>query len=256
MRTRTFLWIFAVLGITMSYAQNVPMRSLNYDYEMIRIDSSFDQNQNPSLVRYLQRQKAHLDKEMNVVIGYAKESMLSFPPASPLSDFLTDLLLEHAGDYLPEQPTPKCDVSFLNFGGIRSSLPQGAVTVGNVFSISPFENYLVFVDLKGTELRKIFLRLKGRKSNAPYAGAQVVFADDEAVSITVDGNPLDDDRIYRMVTLNFIAEGGDHIMSDVSFEKVTYTPIVFRDFLIEQIRRISKEGGVISPKTDQRAVFQ
>ncbi len=256
MRTRIVLWIFTLLGITMSYAQNVPIRNLSYDYEMIRLDSAYDQNLNPSLVRYLQRQKAHLDKEMNVVIGYADEPMLSYPPASSLSNFLTDIILEHANDYLPEQPTTKCDVSFLNFGGIRSSLPQGDITVGDIFSISPFENYLVFVDLKGAELRKIFLRLKGNKSNAPYAGAQVVFVDDKAVSITVDGNPLEDDRIYRMVTLNFISEGGDHIMSDILFEKVTYTPVVFRDFLIDQIRQMSKEGRHIVSKMDQRAVCQ
>ena len=245
------LIISLVLGITCaSYAQN-----FQYEYQMIRLTSQYDSKTDPKLQKYVNRQKARLDREMNVVVGYCDETLSSFVPASPLSNFLTDLLLEKSPDYVSDTLFSQCDLSLLNFGGIRSQMLAGNVTVGDIFSISPFDNYLTFIEIKGSELKKMFGRFREKIDNAPFSGAQLTFSAGWPSRILVQGKPLETDRVYRLVTLNFIADGGDNILRDIQFEKKIVTNVVFRDFLIDEIKAMTQEGRHIEGKMDDRVVI-
>ena len=37
----------------------------------------------------------------------------------------------------------KPDASYVNYGGLRASLPQGKITVERIFELMPFENEIV-----------------------------------------------------------------------------------------------------------------
>jgi len=47
----------------------------------------------------------------------------------------------------------KIDAAFVNFGGIRSYLPKGDVTVGKIFELMPFDNLVVLQEIKGDKLK-------------------------------------------------------------------------------------------------------
>jgi 2',3'-cyclic-nucleotide 2'-phosphodiesterase (5'-nucleotidase family) len=140
----------------------------------------------------------------------------------------------------------------LNFGGIRTSMPKGDVTVGDLYRISPFDNYLVFIVLKGSELRKALGRFTAQ-FNAPYAGATLVYANNKPSQILVQGNPIDDNRLYTLVTLDFISDGGDHLLENIQFEKIEYTTVTFRDFLIAELKAMTARGETVTGKKDGRA---
>lgn len=248
---RNLIILTFVTGIALcGYAQNVSTPRCRYDYNMVRMDSTFDRDADPKLASYVLKQKHKLDLEMEVVIGSCEESMSSFAPASPLSNFLTDVLLNRGPQRI--DPTRSCDISMLNFGGIRSQMSAGNVSVGDIFAISPFDNYLVLVEMKGSELLKCLKRFT-EKFNAAYSGAQITYSNGRATQIKVNGQPIDEQRIYRLITLNFIVEGGDNLLSDIAFEKVTYSEVTFRDFLIDEIRMMTKEGKNIRGHMDDRA---
>ena len=179
--------------------------------------------------------------------------MNSAPPQSPLSNFLTDLLLAKAPEYDQSGDFSHVDMSMLNFGGIRSQLSAGDVHIGDVYALSPFDNYLVFIELKGSELRKALERFKPLTQNAPFAGAQMTFQGDKLVRILIGGEPLRDDRIYKLVTLNFISEGGDNILRGVEYERVLFTPVVFRNFLIRELKKMSKP---VTATEDDRVILK
>lgn len=142
----------------------------------------------------------------------------------------------------------------LNFGGIRTSMPKGDVAVGDLYRISPFDNYLAFVVLKGSELRKALGRFTDQ-FNAPYAGATLVYANNKPSQILVQGKPIDDNRLYTLVTLNFISDGGDHLLENIRFEKIEYTTVTFRDFLIAELKAMTARGETVTGKKDGRAKF-
>lgn len=259
MKHISFSLIF-VLGITFCYAQNVPARQYHFSYEAVALDTSFDRNMDPQLVKYVAEKKSALDKQMGVVIGKSDDVMSSFSPASPLSNFLTDLLLHKSSDIVKDTTFSKIDLSLLNFGGLRAAMPAGDITVGDIYAISPFDNYLVFIEIRGSELRKSLRRFTD-KDNAPYSGAQITYRNGKPVEILIQGKPIDDNRMYKMVTLNFILEGGDNILKDaqlnkLKFEKVAYTAVIFRDFIINEIKKMTQQGQIVKGGLDNRVIIK
>lgn len=222
---------------------------------MILLDSTYDAKIDPKLAKYVDKKRHQLEKQMQAVIGHTNAELESYAPESPLSNFLTDLLLNEASKYIKDTIFDNLDVSMLNFGGIRTSMPAGNVTVGDIYSISPFDNYLTFIALKGSELRKALNRFND-KFNAPYSGVVIQYKNNHPSEILIQGNPLDDNRIYKLVTLNFISDGGDHLLEGVQYEKVESINVTFRDFLITEIKAMNARGETITGKKDGRALFQ
>ena len=48
------------------------------------------------------------------------------------------------------------DVGVTNMGGLRTALPEGDITYGNIYEITPFENTLCIVTMNGVLLRELF----------------------------------------------------------------------------------------------------
>ena len=195
---------------------------------------------------------------MQVVVAHTDTELASHAPESPLSNFLTDLLLNESSKYIKDTTFDNLDLSMLNFGGIRTSMPKGDVTVGDLYRITPFDNYLTFIVLKGSELEKALDRFTD-KYNAPYSGAVIIYGGGqkewEPLAIFVQGLPIDENRLYKLVTLNFIADGGDHLLEGIQFERIEYTTVTFRDFLIAELKAMTARGEKVEGKEDGRAWF-
>jgi 2',3'-cyclic-nucleotide 2'-phosphodiesterase (5'-nucleotidase family) len=243
------------LSITaFGYAQNVSAPKHNYHYKMVKLDSTYDAKIDPKLAKYVEKKRHKMEKQMQVVISHTDAELESFAPESPLSNFLTDLLLNESSKYIKDTTFDNLDLSMLNFGGIRTSMPAVNVTVGDIYRISPFDNYLTFVALKGNELKKALDRFTDQ-FNAPYAGATIVYKNNKPVEITVQGKPIDDNRLYTLVTVDFISEGGDHLLENIRFERVEKTATTLRDFLITELKAMNARGEKLEGKKDGRATF-
>ena len=220
---------------------------------MVRLDSTYDAKVDPKLAKYVVKKRAQMEKQMQVVIAHTDAELESFAPESPLSNFLTDILLNESSKYIKDTTFDNLDISMLNFGGIRTSMPAGNVTVGDMYRITPFENYLTFIVLKGSELKKALGRFNDQ-FNAPYSGATIVYKNNKPIKITVQGKPIDDNRLYKLVTLNFISDGGDKLLEDIQYEKIEYTTVTFREFLIAELKAMTARGEKVTGKKDGRVV--
>jgi 2',3'-cyclic-nucleotide 2'-phosphodiesterase (5'-nucleotidase family) len=247
------LCVLIILGIvTFGYAQNVSAPKYKYQYKMVRLDSTYDAKIDPKLAKYVDKKRRQMEKQMMVVVAHTDEELESFAPESPLSNFLTDILLNESSKYIKDPTFDNLDISMLNFGGIRTSMPGGNVTVGDIYRISPFDNYLTFIVLKGSELKKALGRFTDQ-FNAPYAGATIVYKQKKPVEITVQGNLIDDNRLYTLVTVDFISEGGDHLLENIQYERVEKTATTLRDFLITELKAMNARGEKVVGKKDGRA---
>ena len=254
MKLKSLLFCIILSITAFGYAQNVSAPKYKYQYRMVQLDSTYDAKVNPKLAKYVAKKRAQMEKQMQVVIAHTDAELEYFALESPLSNFLTDILLNESSKYVNDTTFDNLDLSMLNFGGIRTSMPAGDVTVGDLFRISPFDNYLTFIVLKGSELRRALGRFND-KFNAPYSGATIIYKNNKPVKITVQGKPIEDNRLYKLVTLNFISDGGDKLLEDIQYEKIEYTAMTFRDFLIAEIKALTARGEKIVGKKDGRAVF-
>jgi 5'-nucleotidase len=118
----------------------------------------------------------------------------------------------------------EADIAMINSGGIRADLTIEAgkpVTMSDLFAVQPFGNEMIVMSLTGAQLRE------GMRKQLPQTNVQRRFtqvsnsmrmvwsqtADGASIlkSVTVNGHPLQDDKIYRVVVNNFMAEGGDDL---------------------------------------------
>lgn len=250
---RKLLLFCIILSIAaFGYAQNVSAPRYKYSYRMVRLDSTYDAKVDSKLAKYVDKKRRQMEKQMQVVVAHTDAELESYEPESPLSNFLTDILLDESSKYIKDAAFDNIDVSMLNFGGIRTSMPKGDVTVGDLYRITPFDNYLTFIVLKGSELKKALGRFTD-EFNAPYSGATIVYRDNRPTEILVNGKPIEDGREYKLVTLNFISDGGDHLLECIQYEKIEYTTVTFREFLIAELKAMTARGEKVAGKTDGRA---
>jgi len=229
------------------YAQN----NYNYQYEMVKMDSTFDERADLTLETYMAHLKQEKDKKMSQIIGTSKAVLTSFAPQSPLSNLLVDMLFEWGNNYLLSKKMQPADLALLNFGGIRAALPQGKIIVGDIYQIAPFDNTVAFVFVKGSELKKMFDGFSEKRS-APMANVQTTYRTGRLRSYTIGGIPLNEDKIYTIVTINFLAVGGDEFLSQVKYESTLYLDMPVRDVYMDEIRKKAAQGFEIEGKTDYR----
>ncbi|TEA20920.1 5'-nucleotidase [Colletotrichum sidae] len=140
-----------------------------------------------------------------------------------LGNVMTDAMYEYR---LNSSDSAKPDFALINAGGIRATIDEGNITRGEVLTSFPFGNSIVEITYSGADVRKVLegaVTRVNQFNNEPItSGFQVsrnivVEYDPSAangsrlVSVEVGGEALDDGRDYRVVTLDFLAGGGDNI---------------------------------------------
>ncbi len=98
------------------------------------------------------------------------------------------------------------DIALTNGGGIRASINAGAITVGDVFTVLPFDNTLVVLEVTGANIKAALERSVSEYPDQLGAFLQVSglsFEFDPAkapgervVSVSVDNKPLDEKKAY------------------------------------------------------------
>ena len=227
----------------------------SYSYTTISLDSTVSKAENILMKNKIDSLQKQLAGKMNVVIGQSTTVLTSFFPASPLSNLLTDMLFQYGNTFCQQYDSKQADMSLLNFGGIRNSIPKGDVTIGDIYKVLPFDNAnVVIIELKGSELTKVFQRFTDKK-NQPYSQLQIRYHNGIPFTILLNNEKIDDDRIYRLVTINFIESGGDHILSGITFEKVIRTNALLRDVIINEIKSYTSSGKKLEFIDDERVTI-
>ncbi len=114
----------------------------------------------------------------------------------------------------------KADIAFTNGGGIRSTLPAGDVTVGDILTVLPFGNTVRVIELSGADVKAAlengFSTYPEPLGGFPHvAGLTATFdankpAGERVVEVKVGGEMLDLNKTYSLVTNDFLVAGGDN----------------------------------------------
>jgi 2',3'-cyclic-nucleotide 2'-phosphodiesterase (5'-nucleotidase family) len=145
---------------------------------------------------------------------------------SSMGDIVTDSMLWSADWYDDGEVNGSVDIAFTNPGGLRSDIviPTGAelpytITWGMTFDVLPFGNTLYLMDLTGAQIQELLDQAATLyKGILQTSGASWYWYNDcgcdtptawGAYGVEVGGAPLERDRVYRVVTNNFLAGGQD-----------------------------------------------
>ena len=190
-------------------------------------------------------------KHLKQVIGYSSEEMLRGGVNTKLSNWIVD----HLREDVQRLTSRRCDVGIINKGGIRVDLPQGDVIMDDMVSMLPFRNYLCYVALKGKDLKALFDTLAAGGMQ-PVSGVKVVVSDNKVESLLVGGEPVDDDKVYGVATIDFLLDGGDRINVAKNALEVIITDKMVIDSMLPYAMSYAQRGENIEYFTDDRIVFR
>lgn len=191
----------------------------------------------PAVQGLIEQEQKDIIPIKNVVVGQTA-TMLSHDreklDETPLGQWVTDTMRQRVG----------ADIAFHNSGGLRTSLSQGAITMGNLYEVMPFDDTLVTVELTGVQIRKVldYGVMNHKIGMLQYSGLKIryAFTDPQSGQITgitmIDGTPIDPNKYYKIVTNDFMAEGGDGFIMFKEGRNFYDTEIPERDVLADALR--------------------
>lgn len=217
----------------------------------IVIDKRYDGSPDAAAMNYLAPFSHKVDSMMSPVVGRVARYMMSRRPESALSNLLSDVLVS-AGRAYNEQPA----FGVYNMGGIRAALAEGDVRVGDVLNVAPFENKICFLTLSGDKVMQLFRQIAMRGGEGVSRGVELEMTNDgRLVKAMVHGRPIDESQSYRVVTLDYLAQGNDQLTAfkggtDVNSPKDKDSNV--RDLIVRYFREATAKGEVVDREVEGR----
>ncbi len=99
--------------------------------------------------------------------------------------------------------------TFLNNGGIRSSLPMGDITMKNIFEVMPFDNKLVLLELNGIQIQELFKYISIKGGNPVFNLELEIDKKGNFKNPKIKNQNFDSRKNYWVITSDYLANGGD-----------------------------------------------
>jgi 5'-nucleotidase / UDP-sugar diphosphatase len=169
-----------------------------YEWKLIPINEDLcepDRN----LETFIDSFKSSVDKKYSVVITHF-EKTLTHPKReieTELGDLVADVFAEHC----------LCDVMLVGSGSIRVNQLGPVVTMKDLLSCFPYDDYLCRHQITGSQLRKIFshiLRAENRTGEGECyqvnSAVKVSYDDKQKkiIDLSVNGKPVGDDDVFTI----------------------------------------------------------
>ncbi|GAX89547.1 bifunctional metallophosphatase/5'-nucleotidase [Effusibacillus lacus] len=196
----------------------------------------------PAIKAMIEKYEAQVAPIVNEVVGTAADD-LPYDDRYEKEVAIGNLIAD------AQRATMKTDFSFMNPGGIRTSIDKGEVTWGELYTVQPFNNDLVKMTLTGEQIRKLLeqqwytktdgsiglrtLQISGLKYTRDKAARKIL-------DITLpDGTPIDPKATYTVTVNSFLADGGDNftVLKEGQNREVGPTDI---DALVNYIKQLTQ----------------
>ena len=218
---------------------------------IVAMDSTFDARPHREMEALVQSYKTGLDREMNEVIGHSSRFMDYRRPESLLTNLTSDVMKAYGDAHLPTG----ADVGVMNVFGHRATLPKGEITVGTLYEIYAFDNAITFLELKGSDLKKIFDAYARIGGAGISSNVRLVIEEGKVKNVTIDGKPISDEAVYHIVTLDYLAEGNDNMAAFRNALSRVDTGVTLRDVMIEYVKEQTRRGKEVVSALDGRIII-
>lgn len=220
-----------------------PAQVQSFSTQAIAINASQDSIQDSAYIAALAPIKEKLEKEMNVALGYAPERLWVRQPECPMLNWSSDALWEAAKLIYPG----KVDMAVVNIGGMRCEWQKGNVTRQCVFELMPFDNRLVVLTLKGSDILDLCQSFADCGGQG-VSGLRMKAVDGKLAEVLIDGKAVSSDGLYTVATSDYLAGGADHMDALTRYTQYWNSDMLIRDLYLEAV----KAQGTITAKVDGR----
>ncbi|MEP6961964.1 MAG: 5'-nucleotidase, partial [Acidobacteriota bacterium] len=142
------------------------------------------------------------------------EAATAISQGAALGEMIADAMLEATATQNPV-------LAMVNGGGIRAALEKGDITFGNAISVQPFNNKLIVMDVTGAQLKRSLEDIvEASRFRTLWVSKGTRYAIDTSKpdgsrisNLTIGGRPVDPAATYRICVNDFVAGGGDGVVT-------------------------------------------
>jgi len=241
-KANRFIYLLFIVVVVASCNRNTCLLSSNTNYYNISSELPKDS----ITVSFIQPYADSLNITMQKVIGYAAVDMPKAKPESLMGNFFCDALLGISKNYF-SQPADLC---IMNYGGLRiPTVSQGDITIGRIYELMPFDNFLVLMNVKGSVLQEV-LHHVAKEGGWPVSGLKMNIVNGKAENIFINNEPIAIEKEYQLLISDYMAEGGDRLemLKNTAYDN---SGVFVRDALIDYITQQKN----IHPVLDSRIQY-
>ncbi len=143
------------------------------------------------------------------------------------------------------------EIAFQNGGGIRTNIEPGPIAYRDILQVLPFGNTLVLLDMTGMQIMEILNHAATIESGAGgfLHASGLTWTNNKGIAEEVKTGdfPIELGRVYKVVTNNFLAGGGDGytVFEDLPQFDTGFTDAsALRDYILKK--------GTVSPEVEGR----
>ncbi len=232
MKHTAHLFLTFLLPSILMAQQPTRHRVQSFAWKRIEVTKEWDKHTIPEVKKIITDFKEKVDSVMEPTLGMSRMHMTANRPESLLGNWAADMLVEES----TATGLPRADMGLINVGGLRSSLPHGVITMGNIFLVSPFENHLVILEMKGKDLLELMQNIATVGGEGVSHGVRMeIDSEGHLLSVTLHGEKIKPRQTYTIATLDYLAEGNDKMYALRKRKKIHHTGLTIRSLMAENI---------------------
>ena len=204
---------------------------------------------------YISPYRNRINKDLDSVLAYCPITLdkKAINLQSTMGNMMADVVLLYGNKVFEKRENKRISICILNNGGIRAILPKGNVTARNGFEIMPFENSLVVIALRGTQIQELISYFIREKQAHPLAGLTfTINKNNEAKNILIQGKALENDTLYYVGTNDYLANGGDNMTFFSKGEQTFDLNYKLRNILIDYFKAVD----TVTSNQDNRIIVE
>ncbi len=244
MNIRKNFFLIASLALILAGCSTQLVQQKNVPSQ-VKVDTSIKEDL--AIKQFYSSYKRTLDSQMNSVLVESEIEMQKVNGENILANFFSDAIantcIRKGVQFDFAMPTTN--------GGIRTSIPKGKIKLQNAFELMPFENELVVLYLDGSAVNKL-AQFIVEKGGQPVSGIRIEANKSQISSISINNKAFDESKMYRVLTSDYLANGGDGILAFKEAKKREETGIKVRDAIIEYMRFEQASGRKLNSSIDGR----
>lgn len=229
-----------------------PAKKITITGSRTEMTAKWDSMPNEEAAAIFAPYKAKVDSIMDPVIGRSDMNMTAKRPESLLSNLVADVLRNGAATYIGRP----ADIAIMNVGGLRNSLSEGDITYRNIYEILPFENSLCILTLRGKDVKELLKDIMKGGGEGLSNVQLTVSKEMDIIDIKVGRKPIDDEQLYDIATLDYLAEGNDRMTAFQKAEKrLCMEEATIREMFLQYVKTETAAGRALTSEIDGRVTI-
>ena len=195
-----------------------------------------------------------VNRDLDSTLAYSPETYTKKDGEfnTAIGNLMADAVYEESNPVFNKRTRKNIDLVILNHGGIRSIISKGNITARTAYEVMPFDNSVVVVALKGTQVLELVNYLsKAKRAHPVSKQVQLTLNNDFSVkSAFINEEPIEEERTYNIATNDYLYNGGDRMTFFHPNDSLYVLDYKIRNVLIDYF----KKKDTLNPKKDNRFI--